>query len=82
MTISKQDADSFAEVFRSVAKLFANSLEFGSPTAVEHSMVGLDKLFTTLQSTITSSGGVEPYLAALIVTELQEAIAARHVRGG
>lgn len=81
MPISKQDADGFADVFRSTAKLFAGKLEFGSEAAATRSVESLSQLYAALQSACVSSGAVEPYLAALIVTELQEAIAARHLRG-
>jgi hypothetical protein len=77
MTMTIADADELARSFTSTADLIAKAIKFTDKKAMLGTCDSLDQLYTALSSAARSSGGVTPYALALIVTELQEAIARR-----
>lgn len=78
MTISKTDADAFIKAFDSISPLIADALDL-TPTTGLKSAESLDKLYVSLLSASNSSGAIEPYTFAQIVTSLQVAISQRHI---
>lgn len=74
MPISMPDADALVRTFP--AREIADALAFTGRDAVM-AAERLDQLYATLAAMVSSSGGVEPYVWASVVTALQGAIASR-----
>jgi hypothetical protein len=80
MSITKAEADRLIESFKNVSGYIASAFDFNNPQA-KTTCDNLDKLYETMLSMVNVGGSTDAYLWGNVVTELQRAIARRHLHG-